>query len=44
MSQGDTDESVEAKKAGGQVILGGGAVDGKPGFFLQPTVIKSTFP
>lgn len=32
---------ADAKKYGGQIILGGGPIDGMKGYFLQPTIIKN---
>lgn len=35
------DRVADAKKHGGQVVLGGAPMDGMGGYFLQPTVIKN---
>ena len=32
---------ADAKKHGGQVVLGGAPMDGMGGYFLQPTIIKN---
>lgn len=32
---------ADAKKHGGQVVLGGAPMDGMKGYFLQPTIIKN---
>src|SRR5271167_2193999 len=32
---------ADAKKHGGQVVLGGAPIDGMGGYFLQPTIIKN---
>ena len=34
-----SDQVADAVKRGGQIILGGGRVDGKGGYFFEPTII-----
>lgn len=39
--QADKSYRIDAKKHGGQIILGGSPVSNTAGYFLQPTVIKN---
>jgi aldehyde dehydrogenase (NAD+) len=33
---------AEIRRQGGQIVYGGRVLDGRPGFFVEPTVVRST--